>query len=256
MSEHVIVTKGDGVAEILLNRPEKLNAMTPDMFRSLRDARRDINEDDNVRAVVIHGAGDRAFCAGTDLKTLDDYPDNWAWRNRIDYATQLRRITKPTIAAVKGWTVGGGLEIALNCDIRIAARSTKISLPEVKHGWLGGGGSTQMLTRLVGYGKAMMICLTGDTFDAEEAYRMGVFERLVDEGQELVVARDYARRMAEFSPIATQTVKEGIRAALNGTLDGASRYENDLMVLAFALGNQRKGIDAFVARKDTPAASV
>jgi enoyl-CoA hydratase len=245
----VVVSKADGVAEILLNRPDKLNSITPEMCVALRDARRDINEDAEVRAVVIHGAGERAFCAGTDLNTLDEYPDTWAWRNRIDYATQLRRITKPTIAALKGWTLGGGLEIAINCDIRIAARSTRIGAPEVKHGWLGGGGSTQMLTRLVGYGKAMLICLSGDSFDADEAYRFGVFERLVEDGREVDVARDYARQMASFSAIATQTVKEGIRAALNGTLDGASRYENDLMVLAFALGNQRSGIDAFANRE-------
>ena len=199
MTSPIEVTKANGVAEILLNRPDKLNAITPEMCALLRNARRDINEDESIRAVVIHGAGDRAFCAGTDLKTLDDYPDAWAWRNRIDYATQLRRITKPTIAAVKGWTIGGGLEIALNCDFRIAARSTKIGAPEVKHGWLGGGGSTQLLTRLVGYGKAMMICLTGDTYGAEEAYSWGVFERLVDDGGEVEIAIDYARRIAAHS---------------------------------------------------------
>jgi len=248
--EHIKLTKADGIAEILIDRPEKLNAITPEMFVALRDARRDINDDPDVRVVIIHGAGDRAFSAGTDLKTLDSYADAWAWRNRVDYATQLRRITKPTIAAMKGWAVGGGLEIAINCDIRVAARSTKIGAPEVKHGWLGGGGQTQMLTRLVGYGKAMLICLTGEPFSAEEAYRMGVVEMLVDDGQEVIVARELAAKIAKHTAIATQTVKEGIRAALNGTLDGASRYENDLMVLAFALGNQRAGIDTFTSRKD------
>lgn len=250
MTDMIQVTKADGVAEILLNRPEKLNAITPDMFVAIRDARRDINDDTNVRAVVVHGAGNRAFSAGTDIKTLDSYPDAWAWRNRVDYATQFRRITKPTIAALKGWTVGGGLEIAINCDIRVAARSTKIGAPEVGHGWLGGGGQTQMLTRLVGYGKAMLICLTGESFDAEEAYRMGVVEMLVDDGKEVETARALAAKIAKHTAIATQTVKEGIRAALNGTLDGASRHENDLMVLAFALGNQRAGIDAFKTRKE------
>ncbi len=250
MTEFIKLTKADGIAEILIDRPEKLNAITPEMFKGLRDARRDINDDNDIRVAIIHGAGDRAFSAGTDIKTLDTYKDAWAWRNRIDYATQLRRITKPTIAAMKGWAVGGGLEIAINCDIRVAARSTKIGAPEVKHGWLGGGGQTQMLTRLVGYGKAMMICLTGDTYTAEEAYRMGVVEMLVDDGKELETARALAARIAQHTAIATQTVKEGIRAALNGTLDGASRYENDLMVLAFALGNQREGIDKFTSRKD------
>ena len=195
-------------------------------------------------------AGEKAFCAGTDITRLDNFKDAWAFRNRVCYATEFRRIKKPTVAALKGWAVGGGLEIAINCDIRVAAPSTKVGAPEVKHGWLGGGGQTQMLTRLVGYGKAMMMCLTGDTYGAEEAYRMGVVEKLVGDGEEVDAARDMAQRIAGHTTIATMTVKEGIRAALNGTLDGASRYENDLMVLAFALGNQRKGIDAFTSRKD------
>ncbi|MET3898024.1 enoyl-CoA hydratase [Devosia sp. UYZn731] len=251
MPDQILLERhGDGIAELVLNRPEKHNAISPEMAAAIRDARRQINDDDEIRAVVVRGAGERAFCAGTDIAQLDSFKDAWAFRNRICYATEFRRIKKPTVAALKGWAVGGGLEIAINCDIRIAAPSTKIGAPEVKHGWLGGGGQTQMLTRLVGYGKAMMMCLTGDTYGSDEAYRMGVIEQMVGEGEEVAAARDMAARIAGHTTIATMTVKEGIRAALNGTLDGASRYENDLMVLAFALGNQRKGIDEFVGRKD------
>jgi enoyl-CoA hydratase len=252
MTDHILLERlGDGVAELVLNRPEKHNAISPTMAAAIRDARRAINDDDEIRAVVVRGAGEKAFCAGTDITQLDSFKDAWAFRNRVCYATEFRRIKKPTIAALKGWAVGGGLEIAINCDIRIAAPSTKIGAPEVKHGWLGGGGQTQMLTRLVGYGKAMMMCLTGDTYNSEEAFRMGVVEQMVGEGEEVTAARNMAGRIAGHTTIATMTVKEGVRAALNGTLDGASRYENDLMVLAFALGNQRKGIDTFVGRKDT-----
>lgn len=251
MTGHILLERlGEGVVELVLNRPEKHNAITPEMASAVRDARRAINDDDDIRCVVVRGAGEKAFSAGTDIKQLDSFKDAWAFRNRVCYATEFRRIKKPAIAALKGWAVGGGLEIAINCDIRIAAPSTRIGAPEVKHGWLGGGGQTQMLTRLVGYGKAMMIGLTGDTYDAETAYRMGVVEMLVAEGEEVSVARDMAHRIAAHSLVATMTVKEGIRAAMNGTLDGASRYENDLMVLAFALGNHRKGIDTFVGRKD------
>lgn len=251
MTDQILLERHDnGIAELVLNRPEKHNAISPEMASAVRDARRTINDDDAIRAVVVRGAGERAFCAGTDIAQLDTFKDAWAFRNRICYATEFRRIKKPTVAALKGWAVGGGLEIAINCDIRIGAPSTKVGAPEVKHGWLGGGGQTQMLTRLVGYGKAMMMCLTGETYTSEEAYRMGVIEQLVGEGEEVAAARAMAARIAGHTTIATMTVKEGIRAALNGTLDGASRYENDLMVLAFALGNQRNGIDTFVGRKD------
>jgi enoyl-CoA hydratase/carnithine racemase len=251
MTDHILLERlGGGLVELVLNRPEKHNAISPEMASAIREARRTINEDDAIHAVVVRGAGEKAFCAGTDIGSLDSFKDAWDFRNRVCYATEFRRIKKPTVAALKGWAVGGGLEIAINCDIRVAAPSTKIGAPEVKHGWLGGGGQTQMLTRLVGYGKAMMMCLTGDTYDSEEAYRMGVLEKLVGEGEEVNAAREMAAHIAGHTTIATMTVKEGIRAALNGTLDGASRYENDLMILAFALGNQRKGIDAFTSRKD------
>lgn len=251
MTEHINLTRLDnGVAEIVLNRPKKHNAITPEMAAAVRDARREINADNDIRAVVVRGAGERAFSAGTDIGQLDNFSDAWAFRNRVCYATEFRRIKKPTVAALKGWAVGGGLEIAINCDIRVAAPSARLGAPEVKHGWLGGGGQTQMLVRLVGYGKASLMCLTGDTYDAETAYRMGLVEQMCGEGEEVVVAYGLAQRIAEHTLIATMTVKEGIRAALNGMLDGASRYENDLMILAFALGNQRKGIDNFMSRKD------
>lgn len=240
----------NGVGEIILNRPQKHNAITPEMADAIRDLRRRINDDEAVRAVVVRGSGERAFCAGTDLNSLSHYRDAWTFRNRVCYATEFRRIRKPTIAALKGWTIGGGFEIAINCDIRIASPSAKFGMPEVKHGWLGAGGSTQLLTRLVGYGRAMMICLTGETFDSAEADRLGIIERCVGDGEEEDAAREMAALIASHTLLATMTVKEGIRAAMTGSLDVGARYENDLMTLAFALGNQHDGVDRFNKRKD------
>ncbi len=251
MTDHLRFTKGDdGIAEIMFNRPDKMNAITRGMMTAIRDARRAINEDDDIRCVVVHGAGERAFCAGTDLTVLDTYKDAWAWRNRICYSTEFRRIKKPTVAAIKGWCVGGGLEIATNCDIRVCAPSGKLGAPEVKHGWLGGGGQTLMLTRLVGYGYASLICLTGDPVSATEASRIGLVQVLTAEGEELANAREIATRIARHSAIASRTVKDGIRASLSSTLEPAARHESDLMIMAFAMGNQRAGIDAFKGRKD------
>jgi len=237
----------DGVAELILNRPKKLNAITPAMAVDIRNARRRINDDPGIRAVVIHGEGVKAFCAGTDLRSLDKYEDAWAWRQRVCYATEVRNIQKPVICALHGYTFGGGLEIALNSDIRIAAPSTQIAAPEVSHGWLGAGGMTQMLTRLCGYGVAAMINLTGDRFDAQQALRWGIVEEVTDDA--LTRARALATQMAGFDLIATMTVKEGIRAAMRSGLDAGARHENDLMVMAFAMGAQRRGTDAFAARE-------
>ena len=251
MTDNLIFRKGeDGVAEIIFNRPEKMNAISREMMVAIRDARRAINEDDEIRCVVVHGTGERAFCSGTDLNVLDTYRDAWAWRNRICYSTEFRRIKKPTIAAIKGWCLGGGMEIATNCDIRVSAPSGKIGAPEVKHGWLGGGGQTLMLTRLVGYGYASLMCMTGDPVDAAEAMRVGLVQVLAPEGGELATAREIAARIARHSTIATVTVKDGIRASLSSTLEPAARHENDLMIMAFAMGNQRAGIDTFKGRKE------
>lgn len=251
MTDLIRFTRGeDGVAELMLDRPDKMNAITRDMMVAIRDARRDINGDDSVRAVVVHGAGERAFCAGTDIGILDTYESAWAWRNRICYSTEIRRIKKPTVAALKGWVLGGGLEIATACDIRVASETSRLGAPEVRHGWLGGGGQTLMLTRLVGYGYASLLCMTGEPIGAAEAHRIGLVQRLVPKGEELEAARAIARQIARHTAIATRTVKDGIQASLRGTLDAAARHENDLMILAFAMGNQRKGIEAFEGRKE------
>jgi len=251
MTEGLLFTRGDdGIAEICFNRPEKMNAINREMMVAVRDARRAINEDDEIRCVIVHGAGERAFCAGTDLTVLDTYKNAWAWRNRICYSTEFRRIRKPTIAAIKGWCVGGGLEIATNCDIRVSSPSGKLGAPEVRHGWLGGGGLTLMLTRLVGYGHASLLCMTGDPIDATEAARIGLVQVLTEEGAELDAAREIAGRIARHTAIATVTVKDGIRASLSSTLEPAARHENDLMIMAFAMGNQRAGIDTFKGRKE------
>jgi enoyl-CoA hydratase len=251
MTDQIVLTRNDdGTAEILLNRPDKLNAINIEMTRAIRDARRAINDDDDVRAVVVHGAGDRAFCAGTDLGSIEAaYPTPWSFRSRVCYATEFRRIRKPTIAAVKGWCVGGGLEIALNCDIRVADPTARMGAPEVKHGWLGGGGQSLMLTRLVGYGQASLLCMTGDPVDAATAERIGLVQVLAAQGEVIEAARDVARRIARHSLIGVVTVKDGIRASLSGTLEPAARHENDLMVMAFAMGNQTDGIARFKDRK-------
>src|SRR5688500_1957568 len=160
-----------------------------------------MDRDDETRVILVRGAGERAFCAGTDLNTLDDYADAWAWRNGVNYALAFGAVRKPLVAALKGWVFGGGFEIALNCDIRVASRTAKFAAPEVKHGWLGAGGFSQRLTRLVGYGQASRILLTGEPIDAEEAHRIGVVEILVEEGGEVAEARRIAGINAAHSEI-------------------------------------------------------
>lgn len=252
MTDEILVEKpGNHTAELVLNRAAKHNAITPAMADSLQAELTALDKDDDTRVILVRGAGERAFCAGTDLNTLSDYADAWAWRNGVNYALAFGAVRKPLVAALKGWVFGGGFEIALNCDIRVASRTAKFAAPEVKHGWLGAGGFSQRLTRLVGYGQASRILLTGEPIDAEEAHRIGVVEILVDEGGELAEARRIAGVIAGHSEIATVTNKAGIRAAMEGGLTNGLAMERELMALSFALGSQRSGPEAF-GKRDRP----
>lgn len=222
------------IAEIVLDRPQKHNALTPAMYRGIGAACDEANQDDGIHTVVFSGAGERAFCAGSDIAALDGYEDFWAWRNRHDYIPPIRALRKPAIAAVKGWALGGGLEIALACDLRVVSRNAVFSAPEVTLGWNGAGGAAQHLTRMCGYGQAMKILLTGERFDAEQAHSIGMVEWLVEEGRERDTALSIAEGIAANASIATQAVKAAVRSALEGGVDAGLRMENELMSLCFA----------------------
>jgi enoyl-CoA hydratase/carnithine racemase len=245
MTEDVTVAISDRVAQIVLDRPQKHNAMTRKMISALANVCLQIERDDAVRAVLIKGAGDRAFSSGSDLNTLAEYPSAWAFRNRVSYEDLVRRIKKPVVAALKGWVLGGGGEMALAADIRVAGRSAKIGFPEVTRGWVGGGGASQMLPRLVGYGQAMRLLLTGEPIDAEEAYRLGLVEFLVEDSEVEAKAMALCRKIADFSPVAVQSVKASVRMALSSSLDSGLRYENEMNALCFSAGDHMEGIEAF-----------
>jgi len=236
------------VAEIVINRPEKMNAMTPEMTQTLVGIREELERDNDVRVVLLRGEGERAFSAGSDLHTLKTYRTAWEFRRRTDYAMVIREFTKPVVAALKGWVLGGGLEMMLGADIRVAGQSAKFGAPEVLRGWVGGGGASQMLPRLVGYGQAMRLLLTGDSIDAHEAHSIGLVEIVVEDTAVVDTAMALCRKMAEFSPIATQSVKAAVRAALSMSVDQGIRYENELTSLCFASGNYEEGANAFGER--------
>ncbi len=228
------------IGEIVLDRPRKHNALTPHMYKQIAACCAAANDSPDVRVVIFRGAGDRAFCAGSDIKALEGYEDFWAWRNRADYIPPILDLRKPAIAAVKGWALGGGLEIALACDLRVVARSATFAAPEVQLGWNGAGGAAQHLTRLCGYGQAMRLLLTGDRFSAQEASDLGMVEWLVDDGEELARARQIADQIAAHSSVATQAVKSAVRGAMDLTVSQGLRHENELMSLCFAKVEQAK----------------
>lgn len=249
MTGRIELSVSDGVAQIVLARPEKHNAITRDMALELARICREVDANDEIRAVTITGAGDRAFSAGSDLNALADLSDIWAFRNRVEYAAVVRDIRKPVIAGLKGWVLGGGMEIALSADIRIAGRSARIGGPEVTRGWVGGGGASQMLPRLVGYGQAMRMLLVGDAVDADAALRMGLVEEVVDDASVLARIAELAAVIASFSPTATQAVKAAVRAAMSMPLEAGLRYENEIHVICMADKGRLEGIKAFQEKR-------
>ena len=221
----------EGIGRIVIDRPDKMNSITVEMKPQLAEAFAGMDANPEVRCVILTGSGDRAFSSGSDLNSLSLQEGAWAFRNRIEYAKVVCDCRKPVIAALKGWVLGGGLEMALAADIRIAGASARLGLPEVKRGWLPGGGASQLLPRLVGYGQAMMLMLTGEPIDAEAALRVGLVEEVVsDEDLEARVA-ELAKLIASHSAVATQSIKAATRMALSTPLEAGLQYENELHVV-------------------------
>lgn len=249
MSDNIIVEVDGPIGIITINRPEKLNAMTPEMARALVAAVEGFNGDDAIRCVILTGAGERAFCAGSDIRTLDEYQTPWAFRNRPDYCDAIRALLKPSIAAVNGYALGGGLETAMVCDIRIASETASFAAPEVKLGWIGGGGMAANLAHAIGPSNAALMIMTGDPIDAATAERWGLVSRVVPQAELLAEANKIASAIAARAPIAAETAKLNLRAAWDLTLADAIAYERDLQTICFATDDAREGRAAFKEKR-------
>lgn len=245
----LIFSTNESVARLRLDRPDKLNTMTPLMGRQLAELVPRINDDDTIRVVVLTGTGDRAFSAGSDVSVLDQYGTNWQLRNRVDYARMIWAIRKPVIAQIRGYCIGGGLEMALMSDIRISDTTGRFGAGEIKLGWHGGAGNTQLLPRLIGAGKANEMLLTGDMVDADEASRIGLIDRLVQPADLDDVVSALAQRIAANAPIATQLAKHLVRVAQSSSLDVGLAYENDTFTYCFTTADAAEGQRAFADKR-------
>jgi enoyl-CoA hydratase/carnithine racemase len=243
------------VAHLTINRPDKLNAMTVAMDRQLNELVYQINAEREIRVVVLSGAGDRAFCAGSDITDLDGYGDNWDYRNRfdrrLDYARGIWLIRKPVIAAIHGYCIGGGLEMACASDYRIATPQSSFGAGEIRWGWHGGSGQNQFLAHQLGPGHAARILMTGDRVDAAEALRIGLVEQVVEVDDLDATVAQLADTIAERSPIAIERTKYMLRVAKNVPLDVALHVENDSFAYLMTTEDAAEGQAAF-AEKRTP----
>ncbi|WP_114560387.1 enoyl-CoA hydratase/isomerase family protein [Desertihabitans aurantiacus] len=248
-TEEVLLEVEQAVATVVINRPAKLNAVTPAMAADLVTAVEWANDCDDVRAVVLTGAGTRAFSAGSDISQLDAYATPWEFRNRSDYCDAVRALRKPVVAAVNGYAFGGGLETALSCDIRLASSQATFAAPEIKLGWVGGGGMSTLLATSIGASNAAWMLMTGDPVDAERALAWGLVTEVVEPEQLLDRAQQLAATIASRPPIAAETAKANLRAAFSMPQDQAIAYERDLQTVCFATEDAAEGRRAFAERR-------
>jgi enoyl-CoA hydratase len=239
------------VATLTVNRPEKRNALNATVRREILQALDTIVDDDDVRVIVFTGAGDTAFIAGADI---GEFAERSPLEQRM--VMQGRRVfdeiaacPKPTIAMINGFALGGGCELALACDIRIAGRSARLGQPEIRLGIIPGGGGTQRLPRLVGTGAALRLILTGDLIDAEEAHRIGLIDLLVDDAALHEKTADLARGIAAHSPIALRLAKAAVATAQESPLSAGLAMERELFISAFASDDKREGMAAFLEKR-------
>ncbi len=238
---------------IRLNRPESVNAINDEIRFGLPAALQEADADNDVRVIVLHGGDARGFCAGADIK--ESRPPESAISTRQRHANNpwiesFDRTGKPTIAAVHGFCMGGGMEIALGCDIRIASRDAVFSLPETALGLIPGAGGTQRLPRIVGYGRALDLLLTGDRIDAEEAYRIGLVTRLVPDREELLgAAIALAETIARRAPAATLLAKEALRSGSDLPLGAGLALERNLFALLSATDDKLEAARAFKEKR-------
>ena len=249
--ETLLLERRERVAIVTINRPDKRNALNIKTREEGAALLEELRNDDSVGVVVFTGAGDKAFIAGADI---GEFAGRTAMMQR-DVMTARSLFTafdtfpKPVIAMINGYCLGGGCELALACDIRIASETASFGQPEINLGIIPGGGGTQRLTRLVGEGKAMELILSGDIIDAKAAYEIGLVNHVFPADQLEAKTMEIANRIASKSPIALSLAKEAVKLASHSNLDEGLRREVDLFALCFSTADKDEGVSAFLEKR-------
>ncbi len=247
----VLLDREGRVAILTINRPQKLNALNHQVRDESLAYLEAIEKDDSVGVVVITGAGDKSFIAGADIQEFEG-------RSPLDQRHAMRfprvfdimaNFPKPVIAMINGFCLGGGCELAMSCDIRIASEQAKIGQPEINLGLIPGGGGTQRLPRLVGLGQAMKLILTGDMISATEAKAIGLVDDVVPHDQLRAFTLDLANKIASKSPVTLRVAKEALRASQRLAIEEGILYERDLFCLCFSTEDKKEGVEAFLQKR-------
>ena len=250
--EHLLFDILEGIVTITINRPAAMNAMTRAILEELEDAVAEVARTPEIRVAIITGAGSKAFVAGADIAAMKDMTapqgrDLALLAHRI-YAA-IERSPKPYIAAINGYALGGGCELTLACDIRIASDNARFGQPEINIGVLPGFGGSQRLPRLIGKGRALEMILTGEMIDAAEAYRIGLANRVVPQAELLDEARRLAVKIAAKSAVTLGLCKDAVNNGLEMDLARGCAYEAELFGFSFATADQKEGMAAFLEKR-------
>ncbi len=251
--QEIIYEKENTLAIITFNRPDVRNALNYLAIDEALEAAGDADADGRVRVIILTGAGDKAFVAGADIEelrernTLTELGRRSAQRRVL--ANLLETMSKPTIAAINGFAVGTGLELAMACTIRIASENAKFGQPEINLGIMPGNGGTQRLPRLVGEGRAMEMILTGELIDAQEAYRIGLVNRVVPQAELMHYVKDLATKLASKPPLAIKLAKDALHTGLNLSLNDGIEYENKLFAILCGSQDKQEGVNAFLDKR-------
>lgn len=252
MYETLIYEKKDNIGVLTINRPDRLNAISNQLTSELKRFLDEVEDDDSLRVLIITGAGDKAFVAGADIKELEERDaliGRKVSRLRQEVFSQIENLSIPAIAAVNGYALGGGLELALACSIRISSEKAQFGAPEVKLGIIPGDGGTQRLPRLVGLGRAMEMILTGDFIDAQEAFRIGLVNRVVPHEELMEKTMELAQKIAARPPLAVKYAKEAVSRSQEGDTASGYALESYLHALTCTTEDKKEGVAAFLEKR-------
>jgi enoyl-CoA hydratase len=248
----VFDTSADGIALVTVNRPDKLNALSVEVISELGDAVNRIENDDAVRGMILTGAGEKAFVAGADIAELATLTPIEAQRYSLLGQAVMRRLEllkKPSIAAINGFALGGGLELAMACTMRVASQNAKMGQPEIKLGLLPGFAGTQRLPRLVGRGRALELLLTGDPIDAAEAHRIGLVNHVVPQPELLEFCRTLLKKIFANAPLAAGLILETVEVGLNSGIEEGMKFEAAAFGITAGTEDRREGTSAFLEKR-------
>jgi len=251
MSEVILTEREGRVAFVTVNRPDKMNALNEQVRTAMLAAMAALEHDDGVGVVVLTGAGEKSFIAGADI-------GEFAGRTPFDQREAMRQprifeamavFPKPVIAMINGFCLGGGCELAMSCDLRVASEKARFGQPEINLGLIPGGGGTQRMSRLVGLGHTMRLVLSGDMIGAAEAKEIGLVELVVPHEELRAKTLELAGRIAGKSPLTLRVAKEAVRASQRLSIEDGIRYERDLFCLCFSTADKEEGVAAFLEKR-------